>query len=141
MISSNMLLVDNNKMDVLNTKAAFLTIGIDTTLHCAESDIEAWAMLQGDHKISPIPKIMLIDINQNGIDGLILLQKIRKDPVLKSMLVFVITRTNNNENKEASLNLNVAAYMCKPSDSENKIEFFSKLNDYWNIIEYPSYTI
>lgn len=98
MISSNMLLVDNNKMDVLSTKAAFSTIGIDTTLNYAESDIEAWAMLQGDDKISPIPKIMLIDINQNGIDGLFLLQKIRKDPVLKSMLVFVITRTNNKLN-------------------------------------------
>jgi len=138
MICSNILLVDNNKIDVVSTKNAFSTLGIATTLHFAESENEAWSLLQGDHKISPTPKIILIDINENGLSGLNLLYNIRRHPDLKSILVFVITKANDDENKVAALNLNIAGYIRKPIESENNIDFFSILNDYWNIIEYSS---
>jgi CheY-like chemotaxis protein len=136
MICSNILLVDSNKIDVESTKNAFLTIGIHSTLHFAESNDEAWALLQGDDKISPIPKILLIDVNQNRINGIDLLHKIRMHPDLKSILVFVITSTNDTKNKVAALNLNIAGYISKPIESEKNIGCFSILNDYWNIIEY-----
>ncbi|HEY4619214.1 MAG TPA: response regulator [Flavobacterium sp.] len=138
MICSNILLVDNNKIDVVSTKNAFSTLGIATTLHFAESENEAWSLLQGDHKISPTPKNILIDINENGLSGLNLLYNIRRHPDLKSILVFVITKANDDENKVAALNLNIAGYIRKPIESENNIDFFSILNDYWNIIEYSS---
>lgn len=138
MICANILLVDNNKIDVVSTKKAFSTLGIGSTLNVAESEDQAWSLLQGDHKISPTPKIILIDINENGLSGMGLLQKIRKNPDLKSILVFVITNTNNDENKVAALNLNIAGYIRKPMESESNIDFFSILNDYWNIIEFTS---
>ncbi|WP_331581892.1 response regulator [Flavobacterium sp.] len=131
-------MVDNNKIDVVSTKNAFSTLGIATTLHFAESENEAWSLLQGDHKISPTPKNILIDINENGLSGLNLLYNIRRHPDLKSILVFVITKANDDENKVAALNLNIAGYIRKPIESENNIDFFSILNDYWNIIEYSS---
>jgi CheY-like chemotaxis protein len=136
MICSNILLVDNNKVDVLSTKNAFSTLSIETTLHVAESEGKAWSLLQGEHKIFPIPKIILIDINMNGLDGLNLLNNIRKNSNLKSILVFVITKTENDKNKVAALNLNVAGYIQKPMDSKSNIALFSKLNDYWNLLEY-----
>jgi len=138
MICANILLVDNNKIDVVNTRNAFSTLGIGSALHFAESENEAWSLLQGVNKISPTPKIILIDINENGLDGMGLLQKIRENPDLKSILVFVITKTNNDENKVAALNLNIAGYIRKPIESESNIDFFSILNDYWNIIEFTS---
>lgn len=138
MICSNILLVDNNKMDVVSTRNAFSTVGIESTLHFAESESEAWSLLQGDHKISPTPKIVLIDINETGLGGIDLLNNIRKHADLKSILVFVITNTNDEVNKGAALNLNIAGYLRKPAESETNIDFFSILNDYWNIIEYTS---
>jgi CheY-like chemotaxis protein len=138
MICSNILLVDNNKIDILRTKSAFSTLSIETKLHFAESENEAWLSLQGDHKISPTPKIILIDINKKGLNGLDLLHKIRKHPDLNSILVFVITKTEDDENKMAALNLNVAGYIRKPIETEDCLDLFSKLNDFWNLIEYPS---
>jgi hypothetical protein len=41
MICSNILLVDNNKVDVHSTKNAFSTLSIETTLQVAESENEA----------------------------------------------------------------------------------------------------
>lgn len=131
-------MVDNNKVDVLSTKNAFSTLSIETTLHVAESEGKAWSLLQGEHKIFPIPKIILIDINMNGLDGLNLLNNIRKNSNLKSILVFVITKTENDKNKVAALNLNVAGYIQKPIDSKNNIALFSKLHNYWNLLEFTS---
>ena len=81
---------------------------------------------------------MLIDINAEGINGIDLINKIRLDLELKSILIFVISDINNNENKLAALNLNIAGYMHKPFGNEEIINFFSTLNDYWNSIEFSS---
>ncbi|KIA86392.1 response regulator [Flavobacterium sp. AED] len=136
--SSNILLIDSCSADLENVKNAFSEIGIKSTLYLAKNDTEAWSMLQGDNKISPIPKIVLIDINEEGVNGIHLLNKMRIHPDLKSTLVFVITKTDNDLNKIAALNLNIAGYMYKPCEGENSKDFFSILNDYWNIIEFTS---
>jgi CheY-like chemotaxis protein len=137
MINSNILFVDNSKVGIEGAKKAFSTLGIENTLHFAENDLEAWDMLDGNHKISPVPKILLIDINQEGVNGLDLINKIRSHEDLKSILIFVITSIDNEKNRSEALNLNIAGYIHKPIDNDN-IDFFSILYNYWNIIEYSS---
>jgi CheY-like chemotaxis protein len=138
MVGVNILLVDNSKIFIENAVNAFSQIGIQSTLCFAESETEAWSMLQGDTKVLPLPKIMLIDINADGINGIDLINKIRDNYKLKSILIFVISDVDNNENKRAALNLNIAAYMSKPFEKGEIISFFSILNDYWNSIEFAS---
>jgi DNA-binding response OmpR family regulator len=135
---SSILLIESCSADAENVKNAFSEIGIKSTLYLAKNETEAWSMLQGDTKIVPIPKIVLIDINEESVNGIHLLNKMRIHPDLKSTLVFVITRTDNNVNKAAALNLNIAGYMYKPFEGKNTTDFFSILNDYWNIIEFSS---
>jgi CheY-like chemotaxis protein len=138
MLQSNILLVNNCKVDVENTKKAFSKLDIKDTLHVAANDEEAWNQLQGSHKISPTPKIILIDINQDEVNGIAFINKIRRHDDLKSILVFVITDTENEKNRIDAINLNIAGYIQKPLDSENNVDFFSTLLNYWNIIEYRS---
>jgi DNA-binding NarL/FixJ family response regulator len=138
MLQSNILLVNNCKVDVENTKKAFSKLDIKDTLHVAANDEEAWNQLQGIHKISPTPKIILIDINQDEVNGIAFINKIRRHDDLKSILVFVITDTENEKNRIDAINLNIAGYIQKPLDSENNVDFFSTLLNYWNIIEYRS---
>ncbi|MEZ7504314.1 response regulator [Flavobacterium sp. Arc2] len=132
------MLVDNCKVYVENAKKALLTLGLETVLHFAENDLEAWNKLQGDHKISPIPKIILIDINQEGVNGIALINKIRNHSDLKSILIFVITSFDNEKNRIDALDLNIAGYLHKPIGNDEMIDFFSILYNYWNIIEYSS---
>lgn len=133
---SNILIVDNCNTYIENAAKAFYETGIQSTLYFAENHIEAWSLLQGDHKLSPLPQIMLIDINAEGINGIDLINKIRLNLELKSILIFVISNINNNENKLAALNLNIAGYMHKPFENEEIINLFSTLNDYWKSIEF-----
>ncbi|TDD76967.1 response regulator [Flavobacterium caseinilyticum] len=134
----NILLVDSCKTDIEYTKNAFSVLDIKHTLYTAETEIQAWAMLQGNNKLTPLPEILIIDINEEGINGIDLLRKIRIHPDLKSILVFVITAADNEENRIAAINLNIAGYFRKPIEKKNFPDFFSILNDYWNLVEFPS---
>lgn len=134
----NILLIDSCKTDIENTKKAFSVLDIRHTLYFAETEVQAWAMLQGDNKLTPLPEIILIDINEEGINGVDFLRKIRIHPDLKSLLVFVITTADNEENRIAAINLNIAGYFRKPFENKNFPDIFSILNDYWNLVEFPS---
>ena len=136
MVDGNILVVNNSETYFKSVADAFSKINTQAKLCYANNDTEAWLMLQGHNKLSPSPKIMLIDINDDGSNGIELITKIRSDLKLKSMLIFVITTINNSENKHAALNLNIAGYMKKPSEKVEMFSFFSALNDYWNCIEF-----
>ena len=138
MINLNILLVDNCRVDVENTKNSLSMLGVETNLYFAENDLEAWNQLQGNNKVCPTPKILLIDVNQKGINGTDLINKIRSNADLKSIIVFVITAIDNEKNKIDALNLNIAGYMHKPTDRDKSDYFFSVLSNYLNIIEYSS---
>jgi CheY-like chemotaxis protein len=53
-------------------------LGVETNLYFAENDLEAWSQLQGNNKVCPTPKILLIDVNQRGINGIDLINKIKQ---------------------------------------------------------------
>ena len=95
-------------------------------------------MLDGTHKINPVPKIVLIDVNRTKKKGINLLNAIRNHPDLKSILIFVITDSDEDINKAAALNLNIAGYIPLSFESHKLNYFLSVLNDYWNIIEFSS---
>ena len=138
MVYGNILVVNNSETYFESIANAFSKINTQAKLCYAKNDTEAWLMLQGHDKLSPSPKIMLIDINADGIHGIDLITKIRSNLKLRSMLIFVITSVNNSENKHAALNLNIAGYMNKPFEKVDMFSFFSVLNDYWNCIEFSS---
>lgn len=136
--NANILLVDSRKTTIENIKKSFSEINIKHTLFSAENENEAWLMLNGSHKLNPVPKIVLIDVNRTKKEGINLLNAIRNHPDLKSILVFVITDSDHDKNKAAALNLNIAGYIPLSFESQHLNHFFSVLNDYWNIIEFSS---
>lgn len=127
----NIIVVDNI-VEAQNIKNIFLGLNSQSNIYLAENDIEAWSLLQGNTKLNPIPKVIFIDINKVGIN---LLNKIRKHPTLKSMLVFVLT--NSDANKKEALDLNIAGFIHKPMNEEKTEEVYSMLDAYLQIIEFP----
>lgn len=65
----------------------------------------------------------MIDSNQQWIYGIDLINKMRKNADLKSIVVY--TAKDNNRNKSDVLNLNIAGYMYKPTDSDKSDDLFS----------------
>ncbi len=136
----NILLVEDDMVDVMNVKRAFKKNNINNPLHVAEDGVVALEMLRGENdrtKITPAPKIMLLDLNMPRMGGIELLKEIRNDKALKNISVFVMTTSNEDNDKVEAFRLNVAGYILKPLSMESFVNAVSTLHNYWMLCEYP----
>lgn len=134
------LLVEDDEVDIMNVKRAFKKNNILNNLHNARNGLEALYMLRGNksegiEKLVPMPKVILLDLNMPKMGGLEFLQELRNDPALRTISVFVMTTSDEESDKVAAYNLNVAGYILKPLSFERFVEAVSILNHYWKLCE------
>jgi len=136
----NILLVEDDLVDVMNVKRAFKKNNINNPLFVAENGIEALEMLRGDKNkelVRAPPKIILLDLNMPKMGGIEFLKELRADEKLKDISVFVMTTSNEDNDKVEAFRLNVAGYILKPLSMESFINAVSTLHNYWMLCEYP----
>jgi CheY-like chemotaxis protein len=136
----NILLVEDDSVDVMNVQRAFVKNNINNPLHIAFNGVEALNMLRGSNgkpKLNPMPRIILLDINMPKMNGLEFLRALRNDDDLKSVSVFVMTTSNDDQDKIEAYNLNVAGYILKPLSFEKFVNAVAVLNSYWKLCEQP----
>jgi len=136
----SILLVEDDSVDVMNVQRAFVKNNITNPLHIAFNGVEALNMLRGSNgkpKINPTPRIILLDINMPKMNGLEFLRELRNDEELKSLSVFVMTTSNDDQDKIEAYNLNVAGYILKPLSFEKFVNAVAVLNSYWKLCEQP----
>lgn len=131
----NILLVDDDEVDIMNVQRAFKKNNISNPLHVARNGLEALDMLKGN--VMPMPKIILLDINMPKMGGIEFLSEIRKHPEWRSLSVFVMTTSNEESDKIAAYDLNVAGYILKPLSFEGFTSSVAILNHYWHLCEMP----
>lgn len=135
----NILLIEDDEVDIMNLQRAFRKNNISNPLYIARDGLEALQMLKGENpevKV-PQPKILLLDINMPRMNGIEFLIQLRKDPELRSLSVFVMTTSNEESDKIAAYDLNVAGYVLKPLSFEGFTNAISILNHYWQLCEIP----
>ena len=68
----NILLVEDDEVDIMNVQRAFQKNKITNPLYIARNGLEAIELLKGVSgiKISPLPKIILLDINMPKMNGI-----------------------------------------------------------------------
>lgn len=131
----NILLVEDDEVDIMNVQRAFKKNNISNPLFVARNGLEALAMLKGN--MTPIPKIVLLDINMPKMGGIEFLTELRKHPELRSISVFMMTTSNEESDKIAAYDLNVAGYILKPLSFEGFSSAVAILNHYWHLCEIP----
>lgn len=136
----NILLVEDDEVDIMNVQRAFKKNKINNPLFVARNGLEALDALKGNNSELnvPSPRIILLDINMPKMGGIEFLTEIRKHPELKSICVFVMTTSNEESDKIAAYNLNVAGYILKPLSFEGFTNAVAILNHYWHLCEMPS---
>lgn len=135
----NILLVEDDEVDIMNVQRAFKKNNISNPLHIARNGIEALEALQGKNPsmIIPMPRVVLLDINMPRMGGIEFLTELRKHPELRSISVFVMTTSNEESDKIAAYDLNVAGYILKPLSFEGFTSAIAILNHYWHLCEMP----
>lgn len=131
----SILHVEDDSVDSMVMQRALKKCQINHTLYQARNGIEALDMLRGlnGKEQIPRPKIILLDLNMPKMNGIEFLREIRNDANLKSISVFVMTTSDDENDRTDAYNLNVAGYMIKPISLENYTTVVATLNEYWKL--------
>lgn len=132
----DVLVVEDDQVDVEMIRRAFRKADIVHTIHHAESGIEALEMLRGENNREkiPLPQLILVDINMPMMNGIEMLQEMRKDEELKQNIAFILTTSARKEDKAAAYMLNAAGYFLK----ENLDHLIGALSPYCRGNQFPN---
>lgn len=131
----SILHVEDDSVDSMVMQRALKKCEISHTLFQARNGIEALDMLRGSNgkEQIPRPKIILLDLNMPKMNGIEFLRELRNDANLKSISVFVMTTSDDENDRTDAYNLNVAGYMIKPISLESYTTVVATLNEYWKL--------
>ncbi len=139
--ATNILLVEDDEVDIMNVKRALHKNNITNSLYVASNGLEALSMLgKNASQASVIPverRLILLDLNMPKMGGVEFLQELRADPALRLIPVVVLTTSNREQDRVEAYNLNVAGYLLKPVDFSTFTELIATLNLYWTLCEMP----
>ena len=137
--SVHILLVDDDDVDVEGLERAFEEAKIINPIRRAQDGIEALDILRGTNGKAPIaqPYLILLDINMPRMDGFKFLEEIRKDPRLHKTVVFMLTTSQDERDKLAAYDKQVAGYVSKLKAGEDFSNLIRMLDHYWRIVELP----
>jgi CheY-like chemotaxis protein len=132
----NILLVEDDQVDVLTVQRAFKRNNIANPLWVASNGIEALELLRSgvvpEHR-----RLILLDLNMPRMNGIEFLRELRADPKLASSSVVVLTTSNQEQDRLAAYDLNVAGYLLKPVTFPNFVQLMAAMNKYWALVEFP----
>jgi CheY-like chemotaxis protein len=116
---SGILLVEDDRVDVMTVQRALKRHAIAIPLHVARTATEALELLSGKgrKRIEP-PGLILLDLNLPRMSGIEFLQALRADPELRGLRVIVLTSSNEPNDRAAAFRYEVEDYIVKPHSFE-----------------------
>ena len=133
------LLIEDDEIDIEAVRRGFKKLKIANPLRVVNDGIEALDVLRGNNGSKKIrePFIILLDLNLPRMDGLEFLENIRADEELKSSIIFILTTSDNEQDRVRAFENNVAGYILKNKAGESFLEALNMLDHYWRIVEFP----
>lgn len=129
-------MVEDDTVDVMDAQRTLDRMGLLYKMQVARNGEEALEWLQnlGSDR-SARPDIILLDLNMPKMNGTEFLQKVRTSSKWKDVKVFVITTSDEKEDRESTKRLGVSGYIVKPLKFNNpsSIDSFNLMIDLMNI--------
>jgi CheY-like chemotaxis protein len=119
MSSYTILLVEDNEDDVFLMKRALRAAGITNPLQIAEDgqaaiDYLAGAGAYADRTLTPLPMIVFLDLKLPYKSGHEVLEWIRRQPNLETLVVIVLTSSNEQIDLDRAYKLGANSFVVKP---------------------------
>lgn len=133
------LIVDDDDVDVEDIRRALTKLRIANPVRVAVDGVDALEILRGENGAEKLelPYLIILDINMPRMNGLEFLREIRADPALRRSIVFVLTTSDDERDRTAAYDKNVAGYILKTDPVTTLDQALSMLNRYWRLIEFP----
>lgn len=139
MKTKSILLAEDNPDDVQLTLRALKKSKIMNEVVVAQDGVEALDYLFGTGKYAGrdtkiLPQVVLLDLKMPKMDGLEVLQRIRKNGQTKLLPVVVLTTSSEDRDRVESYELGANSYIRKPVDFNQFAEAINQLGLYWLVL-------
>lgn len=133
----NILMIEDDTLDVMDARRTLDRMSILYKMEVAKNGEEALALLGNAQKdVAPHrPDIILLDLNMPKMNGIEFLQTLRSADQWKDVKVFIVTTSEEKEEREKVAKLGVSGYIVKPLKFNNpsSIDSFNLMIDLLNI--------
>jgi CheY-like chemotaxis protein len=142
-VHHTILIVDDNVDDAHFTQFALQRVGVISPVQTVRTGKEALSYLSGagdyaDPESSPLPMLVLLDLQLPNNSGLELLAWLRGQPVLKRLPVIVLTSSREPADVNRAYELGCNSYLIKPTSFNTLLVMMQSLVQYWlNLNETP----
>lgn len=138
------LMADDDEDDRLLTRDALTESHVLNDFHCVADGVELMKYLRReglykDDVLYPVPSLILLDLNMPRLDGRGALEQIKRDPLLRSIPVIILTTSKAEEDMLRAYDLGAASYITKPVTFDKLVELMKSLGRYWvEFVELPN---
>ncbi|OUS09655.1 two-component system response regulator [Gammaproteobacteria bacterium 54_18_T64] len=134
--AASILLVDDDDVDAMGIERALNKLKLANPFFRARDGIEGLEMLR--NKSIDQPYMLLLDLNMPRMTGIEMLKELRSDPDLRGTVVFVLTTSDEDQDKVAAYNEHIAGYIVKTKLDTGFDGLLQLLDHYWRLVELPS---
>ncbi len=136
------LMAEDDEHDIVATKRAWKKHHIANPLYVVNDGEECLDFLYhrgkySDPDTAPRPGILLLDIKMPKVDGLSVLEEIRRDGELRRLPVIILTTSKAEEDRLRSYDLGANAYIVKPVGFDNFSGAVRTINLFWQLVDLP----
>jgi two-component system response regulator len=138
------LLVEDNAQDLEMILRALRKANLNNHIQVVRDGAEALEFIfcQGafaDRSIDEQPNFILLDLKLPKVDGLEVLEHIKRDPRTKAIPVVVLTSSKEKRDIVDSYQLGANSYLVKPVKFEFFVAAVEQLGLYWLMLNLPAH--
>ncbi|MBI1249183.1 response regulator [bacterium] len=136
--SLKILLVEDDDVDAEGVKRGFAKANIGAPIFRATNGFQAIEVLNDPAgPFADAPYIVLLDLKMPKMNGIEFLEAIRRDENLRNSIVFVLTTSNDSQDRVAAYANCVAGYITKSKAGVEFRDLIQMLESYTKIVELP----
>lgn len=131
------LLVEDDPGDQKLVKKSLDRDKIANELHIANSGEQALEYLQRSKSgcsDTPMPELILLDLNMPGMGGQEFLKQLKSDDQLDTIPVVILTTSDSDEDVLETFKLHAAGYVKKPCSLSEFKDVMQNISEYWFVI-------
>lgn len=135
------LLAEDNRNDVELTLSALASNNLANEVAVVRDGVAALDYLyrRGAYEAIPEghPAVVLLDIKMPKLNGLEVLERMKSDPLLKTIPVVMLTSSREEPDLELAYRLGVNAYVVKPVDFAQFVGAVRQVGAFWAVVNQP----
>lgn len=135
------LLVEDNENDAALTLAALEETNLAEDVVVVRDGQEAldflWRRGRYVTRSGGQPAVVLLDLKMPKVDGLQVLEELKRDAALRVIPVVMLTSSGEHTDLMRSYNLGVNAYVVKPVSFPDYVNALTKIGLFWAVVNQP----